>query len=113
VILAGLLMAATLAPPVLAAGTACLQSNRIWGWQAVDDRTLIVTDRKYDRYTVRLTGGCINLSQYAGMALVIRTKTSLGCVSQGDMVAFNAPALGRMTCFVTEVKEGVPPPPAG
>ena len=42
VAVAGLLLAATLAQPVMAAETACLQGNRVWGWQALDDRTLVV-----------------------------------------------------------------------
>ena len=109
--IAGLLIAATLASPVLAAEEACLQSNRIWGWQAVNDRTLIVTDRNYNRYTVHLSGGCINLSQYTSAPLAFRTRTSLGCVAQGDMVAFNSPGLGPMSCFVNGV-EGASKQPA-
>jgi len=104
-VVAGLLIGATLASPVLAAEEACLQSNRIWGWQAVNDRTLIVTDRTYNRYTVRLSGGCINLSQYTSAQLAFRTRTSLGCVGQGDMVAFNSPGIGPLSCFVTGVEE--------
>lgn len=104
-IMAGLLMAANLASPVLAAENACLQSNRIWGWQALNDRTLVVTDRTYNRYTVRLSGGCINLSQYTALPLIFRTKTDLGCVGQGDRIAFNSPGLGPLTCFVNGVEE--------
>ena len=102
---AGLLISATLASPVLAAETACLQANRIWGWQAVNDRTLIVTDRNYNRYTVRLSGGCINLRQYTAEPLAFSTRTSLGCVGQGDRIAFNSPGLGPLTCFVTGVED--------
>jgi hypothetical protein len=104
-IVAGLLIGATLASPVLAAEEACLQANRVWGWQALNDRTLIVTDRTYNRYTVRLSGGCINLAQNTSQQLVFRTKTSLGCVSAGDRVAFNSPGLGPLTCFVNAVEE--------
>ena len=106
-IIIGVLMGATLASPVLAAETACLPSNRIWGWQAVNDRTLTVTDRNYNRYTVHLSGGCINLRQYVADPLVFRTRTELGCVGQGDRIAFNSPGLGPMTCFVTGV-DGAP-----
>jgi hypothetical protein len=98
-------MGATLASPVLAAESACLQANRVWGWQAANDRTLIVTDRTYNRFTVHLSGGCINLAQNTSQPLVFRTKTNLGCVSQGDLVAFNSPGLGPLTCFVNSVEE--------
>ena len=109
-----LLTGLNLAGPVFAAdNNACLQSNRIWGWQAVNDRTLILTDTSYRRYTVNLTGGCIGLAQYAGAKLAVRTKTSLGCVSQGDTIDFNSPAIGPMSCFVQTVRNGVPSAPPG
>jgi hypothetical protein len=107
---AGLLIGAALATPVLAAEEACLQNNRIWGWQALDQRTLVVTERDYKRYTVHLTGGCIGLDSYAGASLVFRQKLNLGCLSQGDMVAFNSPGLGRMSCSVTNVEAAQPAP---
>jgi len=101
----GLLLGATLASPVLAAENACLQANRIWGWQAVNDRTLSVVDRNYNRYIVHLSGGCINLRQYTAEPLAFRTRTELGCVGQGDMIAFRSPGLGPLTCFVTGVED--------
>src|SRR6267378_1013531 len=87
---AAALVGADSATPVKAADNACLQNNRIWGWQAVDDRTLIVTDRTYRRFTVHLTGGCIGLDKYAAASLVVRTATSLSCLMTGDRIAFNS-----------------------
>lgn len=108
-ILAGLLLGAFSAGPVLAAADeACLQNNRIWGWQALDQRTLVVTDRQMKKYTVHLTGGCLNLDKYVGAALLIRGKTELGCISQGDRIAFDSPGVGPLTCFVTSVQAGPP-----
>jgi hypothetical protein len=108
-LVAGLLLAVFCASPVLAAAdAACLQNNRIWGWQALDQRTLLVTDRQYNKYTVHLTGGCINLDKYVGATLLIRGKTELGCVSQGDRIAFDSPGIGPQTCFVTTVQAGAP-----
>ncbi len=82
----------------------CLQNNRIWSWNAVSDRLLIVTDRSYRRYIVRLGGGCINLSAYPLTALSFHTWTELGCLQRGDTVVYNAPALGRLNCFVNDVE---------
>jgi len=113
-VLVGALMGVSLATPVLAAAdNACLQNNRIWGWKAVDDRTLIVTDRNYKKFTVHLTGGCINLSKYAGASLVVRGSTSLGCLTTGDRIGFNSPGLGPLTCVVTDTNPGEPSPPPG
>ena len=104
-IVVGLLLGATVSSPVLAAEGACLQANRIWGWQPVNDRTITVTDRNYNRYTVHLSGGCINLRQYTAEGLSFRTRTDLGCVDRGDRIGFNSPGLGPMTCFVTGVED--------
>jgi len=114
-LLVGILLGVSAASPVLAATEekACLQTIRIWGWQAVNDRTLIITDRTYNKYTVNLSGGCINLSQYTGVNLLFRTKTSLGCVTPGDQVAFNSPGLGRQSCFVNSVSAGTAPADSG
>ena len=113
-VLIGALIGVSLATPVLAAAdNACLQNNRIWGWRAVDDRTLIVTDRNYKRFTVHLTGGCFGLDKYAGASLVVRTATSLSCLMTGDRIAFNSPGLGPLTCVVTDTNPGEPSPPPG
>jgi hypothetical protein len=85
-----------------------LQNNRIWGWQAVGDRTLVVTDRSYDRYTVKLSGGCIGLDKYAGVSLKLNSWPGTLCVSSGDRISFSSPGLGSLTCSVSEVKAGVP-----
>lgn len=110
-VLAGVLIGLSIVNPVLAAEKACLQNNRIWGWQAIDQRTLLLTDRSYKRFTVHLTGGCIGLDKYAGVGLVVRSKTSLGCLSQGDSIVFNSPGLGPLSCFVMSVDEGTPSTP--
>jgi hypothetical protein len=82
----------------------CLQNNRIWQWNAVNDRLLIVTDRTYHRFIVRLGGGCIGLSSYALTALRFYSWTNLGCLGRGDQVIYNAPALGRLNCFINDVQ---------
>ncbi len=82
----------------------CLQNNRIWQWNAVNDRLLLVTDRSYHRFIVRLGGGCIGLSTYALTALRFQSWMSLGCLSRGDQVIYNAPALGRLNCFIQDVQ---------
>lgn len=93
--------APTVAPPQQ---ETCLQNNRIWQWNAVNDRLLIVTDRTYHRFILRLGGGCIGLSAYALTALRFYSWTSLGCLSRGDQVIYTAPGLGRLNCFINEVQ---------
>jgi hypothetical protein len=88
---------------------ACLQSSRLWGFNVIDQRTLILSDVQNNKFRVRMTGGCIGLNNIiADLRLV--TKTNLGCLSQGDRISFREPTLGRMTCFVTSVEADKPAP---
>jgi len=94
--------------PQSASPAVCLQNNRIWSWNALDDRTLVVTDRTNQRFIVKLSGGCIQLSVDPILALRFITKTNLGCLEPGDRVSYRAPALGRLSCFVNEVQPYAP-----
>jgi hypothetical protein len=97
------------APSAPSSEKVCLQSNRMQNYDVVDDRTLVITDRFFKRYTVRMASGCVGLTP-AAMNVILRTRTSLGCFGQdGDSVAFNSPGLGPLSCFVTGVENYVPP----
>ena len=86
----------------------CLQNNRIWSWNALDDRTLVITDRTNRRFLVNLSGGCIQLSVNPILALRFITRTNLGCLQPGDSVSYRALALGRLSCFVNGVQPYAP-----
>ena len=103
--LLGALTLSAAAPPPTAGHDerACLQNNRIWSWRVINERTLVVSDIHYTPFLVRLTGGCVGLNN-AIMRVAFVTKTNLGCLEHGDSISFRAPALGRMSCFVTEVE---------
>jgi hypothetical protein len=98
------------APP--AGEKVCLQANRMQNYDIVDERTLRITDRFFKNYTVRMASGCVGLTK-ASMDVVLRLRSSLGlgCLGQGDSVAFNSPGLGRLSCLVTSVENYVPPAP--
>jgi hypothetical protein len=82
---------------------ACLQNNHIYGWTVVNERALIVNDRYGMRFSVNLSSGCVGLTN-ATFALRFITTTDLGCLMRGDRIGFEAPALGPMSCFVTDVR---------
>lgn len=97
------------APAASSSEKVCLQSNRMQNYDVVDDHTLVITDRFFKRYTVRMASGCVGLTP-AAMNVILQTRTSLGCFGQdGDKVAFNSPGLGRLSCFVTSVDNYVQP----
>lgn len=91
------------AAPAMAQGAACLQNNRIWSWNVVNPRTMIVTDRDHRRFMVRMSGGCYDLDN-SRVAIAFRTSTNLGCLGQGDRVLYRSPSFGRSSCFVTSVR---------
>ena len=91
------------AAPVYDEGGACLQNNRIWGWRVLDERTLVVNDIRNRPFMVRLSGGCVGLTN-ANIQIAFRTSTNLGCLRRGDQVMFREPTLGAESCFVTEVE---------
>jgi hypothetical protein len=82
---------------------ACLQNNRIYGWTVVNERALIVNDIYGRRFSVDLSSGCVGLTN-ATLALRFITATNLGCLMRGDRIAFRAPVLGGMSCFVNDVQ---------
>jgi hypothetical protein len=90
----------------------CLQANRMMNYDIIDERTLRITDRFFKNYTVRMASGCVGLTP-APTELVLRVRSSLGlgCLGQGDTVAFRNPQLGRLSCFITSVETYVPPQP--
>ena len=88
---------------------ACLQNNRLWGWQIINSRTIRITDRTNKQFTVRVASGCVGLTNVIP-TIEIRGRTSLSCVQRGDFVRFQEPNLGRLSCVITGV-ERVPSPP--
>ena len=85
------------------AQSTCLRNNRIFGWEAMDDHTLVLSDRQRNRYTVRLNGGCLGLRENLHN-IAFRTSTSLGCLRPGDRVSFRTSSFGPETCFVQSVE---------
>jgi len=111
-ILTGLLIGMTLATPVLAQPhEACLQLNRMKGWQAVNDQTMVFTDVFDHRYTVRTEPRCEGLDK-GGARLVFHTWENLACLQQGQIISVIAPGTGRTTCAIASVTAGAPAPHA-
>ena len=98
------------APSVTAAGEACLQNNRLWGWRVLNTRTVEVSDRTNKKFRIHLAGGCVGLNN-AVQTLAITGDSSLSCVRRGNFVAYRAPAVGRISCPIVEVERVPTTPP--
>jgi hypothetical protein len=102
--LIGVLAGLTLATPVLAAAEeACLRHNRILTWRALDDRTVLVTDRSRDRYTVHMSPGCLGLTDGTA-SLIFRPTLQLGCIGPGDLLGVRTAAHGFISCSIRSVQ---------
>jgi hypothetical protein len=99
------------AVPVQAAdaGKVCLQSARIFTWEAPDQHTLIVTDREKKTYKVTMAGTCLGLDN-TKLAIAFITQSGISCVGQGDKVRYRDEVLGPQQCFVSKVEAYTPPP---
>jgi hypothetical protein len=107
-ILAGALLGAITATPVLAAvDEACLQHNRIWSSRVFDAHTIVVTDVSHKQYTVRLRGACTGLTN-GDAVLIFRTWHNLGCIRDNDLLGVRTPALGFINCSIANVQAGAP-----
>ncbi|MGH8507817.1 MAG: hypothetical protein ACREVH_03760, partial [Gammaproteobacteria bacterium] len=105
-VLIGALAGLMPATPVLAAAEdACLRHNRILTWRAVDDRTVMVTDRSRNRYTVHMSPGCLGLNDGTA-ALVFRPTLELGCIGPGDILGVQTAAHGFISCSIRSVQTG-------
>ena len=111
------ILSAFVALPVSAEEAACVRLNEIRSIESIDDRTLVVTNRQEEQYSVHLSGPCIGLT-IPGVAPTFRPQSELDCLKRGDRIGFNYPGQGLATsvrpvddqevCFIESVSVGVP-----
>jgi hypothetical protein len=110
-------LAISLSPPALAQpaqpGKVCLRQDMVNGWDVVNDKTLIVTDRVGKKFTVSLMPGCFDLKFNLRLAFQAFGRTGLSCLGHNDYVLV-PPSAGqpRQRCFISDVQayNGAPPP---
>ena len=86
-----------------AQGGVCLRTQQIDNWEALDDRTLIVTDRLDRQYKLGLVGSCTGLQQ-ALFSLGFETFSELSCIRPGDSIRYNDLTFGPERCRITSVE---------
>ena len=93
-------------------GKACLRQDMVHGWDVVNDKTLIVTDRVGKKFTVSLMPGCLDLKFNERLAFQAFGGTGLSCLGHNDYVLVPSGAgLQRQRCFISDVQayNGAPP----
>jgi hypothetical protein len=90
------------------ANTACLQIGRIWGWKALDARTLIVEDELHRKFRLGLMGYCPRLPLKLALGFKsLGAISGLDCIRKGDEV-ISQDAGGGYTCPVMSVTPYTP-----
>ncbi len=97
-----LIIGALFAEPAFA-GDACLQHNRAKSWRAVDDQTMVYSDRQFRDFTVTFRRPCRNLT-LGNAVLINRHWRGLMCLAPGHSFHVTAPGRSAATCVVDSVQ---------
>ncbi len=84
----------------------CLRSQWIYNWEIVDDKTLIVTDRRDQQYKLGLVGVCTGLQQ-TRFSLAFESFSELSCLRPGDSIHYNDLSFGHERCTITSIESYV------
>lgn len=92
-------------PPV------CLRQDMVWGWQVVNNQTLIVTDRVQRKYKVSLKPGCLELKWPMHLAFKSFSGFGLSCLTRNDYLIVPPEAgLPSQRCYISDIAAYLPPP---
>ena len=91
------------AESVYAQDNVCLRSRDIYNWEIIDDKTLIVTDRRDQKYRLGLVGTCTGLQQ-TRFSLAFESFSELSCLWPGDSIQYNDLTFGRERCTISSIE---------
>ncbi len=86
---------------------ACVRIGEIYGWQPVNDRTLIIRNNRQQKFKVDLVGICPGLRFKLGIGVRSFGGSELSCVSPGDDIFFHDTGM-TMRCSIAKVAAYTP-----
>ena len=91
------------------AAPVCLRQNMVLGWNVVDDKTLIVTDRVQKTYQVSLKPGCFDLKWHLRLSFRSYSGSGLACLARNDYVIV-PPETGTppQRCLISDITASPP-----
>lgn len=112
-ILAALLLAATVAPALAdnpADNNVCLMRRELDGWGSHGDRAVVVNDRFGRKYLLSLAGLCSDLNFAFGVGIRSLGPIQDTCVERGDRIVMRGGGVipGNNTCWVTKIERYTP-----
>jgi hypothetical protein len=97
--------------PVKPASPVCLRQDMVWGWNVVDDKTLIVTDKAHKAYKVSLKAGCFDLKWHLRLGFKSYSGMGISCLERNDYVIVPPDAgMPAQRCFISDIVAYTPPP---
>lgn len=97
--------------PAKPASPVCLRQDMVWGWNVVDDQTLIVTDKARKAYKVSLKAGCHDLKWHLGLSFKSYSGMGISCLARNDYVIVPLdPGMPAQRCFISDIVAYTPPP---
>jgi hypothetical protein len=101
-----------LVAPAQPASPVCLRQDMVWGWNVVDDKNLIVTDKAQKTYKVSLRGGCHDLKWHLGLGFKSYSGMGISCLARNDYVIVPPdPGMPAQRCFISDIVAYAPPIP--
>ena len=77
----------------------------VYGWNVVNDKTLIVSDRVGKKFTVSLLPGCLDLKFNERLGFKSFGGTGLSCLGHNDYVLVPpGGGLPPQRCFISDVQ---------
>ena len=97
--------------PAKPASPVCLRQDMVWGWNVVDDKTLIVTDKAHKAYKVSLKAGCFDLKWHLRLGFKSYSGLGVSCLERNDFVTAPPDAgMPAQRCFILDIAAYAPPP---
>jgi hypothetical protein len=89
----------------------CLRQDMVGGWNVVDDKTLIVTDKAQKAYKVSLMAGCHDLKWHLRLGFKSYSGLGVSCLARNDYLTV-PPETGMpaQRCFISDIAAYTPPP---
>src|SRR6185503_14107898 len=84
----------------------CLQLKDFASWWAVDENSIVYTDRQGHAYTMRFRDNCPSGTR--DPALVYRNMKRSGCITKGDTIDVTAGHIAPHACVVELLRVGAP-----
>ena len=100
---------AATAPAYAASDPNCVAPINFWSWKALDNKTVVITDRSRHDYKLSLAPGCFDIDFNLNIGVKSFSTSRLQCISRGDQLVVPAGGgMPRQYCMIQKVEAYTP-----